>query len=151
DFWKQLNALELPHWVQVPGMHIGGWYDTFLQGTLTAFTSRQYEGGEGAKGQQKLVIGPWTHFWPHAQHFGDFEMPKAGMQPPVDISPKRWFDYYLKDISNGLEEMPAVTYYVMGPFDGTPSNGNVWRTSNVWPVPATETSFYLTPDLQLKM
>jgi predicted acyl esterase len=150
EFWKQLNTLELPHRVQVPGMHIGGWYDTFLQGTLTAFTSRQYKGGEGAKGQQKLVIGPWTHFWPLSQHFGDFEMPKAGMQPPVDISPKHWFDYYLKDIANGLEEMPAVTYYVMGPFDGTPSSGNVWRTSDVWPVPATEISYYLTPEFQLK-
>lgn len=149
EFWKQLNTLELSHRVQVPGMHVGGWYDTFLQGTLTAFASRQYKGGEGAKGQQKLVIGPWTHFWPLSQYFGDFEMPKAGMQPPVDISPKRWFDYYLKDMPNGLEEIPTVIYYVMGPFDGTSSNGNVWRTSNIWPVPATETSYYLTPGFQL--
>jgi hypothetical protein len=150
DFWKQLNSLELSHRVQVPGMHIGGWYDTFLQGTLSSFTARQYEGGEGARGCQKLVIGPWTHFWPLSSHFGDFEIPKAGMQPPFDISPKRWFDYYLKGESNGIENLPAVTYYVMGPFDGTPSSGNVWRTSDVWPVPATQTAFYLTPDLRLQ-
>lgn len=149
EFWKQLNSLDSPQRVQIPGMHVGGWYDTFLQGTLTSFTSRQYEGGEGARGQQKMVIGPWTHFWPVSKHFGDFEIPKEGLQHPVDISPKRWFDYYLKEIRNGMTEIPAVTYYVMGPFDGTPSMGNVWRTSDVWPVPATETAFHLTPNFRL--
>ncbi len=150
DFWKQLNSLEMSHRVKVPGMHIGGWYDTFLQGTLTSFAARQYEGGEGARGCQKLVIGPWTHFWPMSQHFGDFNIPQEGLQPPVDISPKRWFDFYLKGIANGLDQLPAVTYYVMGPFDGTPSSGNTWRTSDVWPIPAKETAFYLTPNHQLQ-
>lgn len=149
EFWKQLNSLEESHRVQVPGMHIGGWYDTFLQGTLTSFAARQYQGGEGARGKQKLIIGPWSHFWPLSLHFGDFEIPKAGLQPPFDISPKSWFDYHLKGLNNGFEDLPPVTYYVMGPFDGTPSSGNVWRTSDVWPIPAVETAFYLTPDFRL--
>lgn len=68
---------------------------------------------------------------------------------PIDYSPKRWFDFYLKDIPNSIEELPAVTYYVMGTFDGSPSRGNVWRTSPVWPIPATETSLYLTSDFRL--
>lgn len=150
EFWKQLNSLEMSHQVKVPAIHIGGWYDTFLQGTLTSFTSRQYQGGEGAYGQQKLVIGPWTHFWPLSQHFGDFEIPKEGLYPPVNISPKSWFDYYLKGISNNIENLAPVNYYVMGPFDGSPSSGNIWRTSPVWPVPAKQTAFYLTPDFHLQ-
>jgi predicted acyl esterase len=150
EFWKQLNSLEMSHRVKVPGMHVGGWYDTFLQGTLESFSSRHYQGGEGAYGHQKLVIGPWTHFWPMSQQFGDFEIPKEGMKLPFDISPKRWFDHYLKDIPNGIEDLPPVTYYVMGPFDGTPSSGNVWRTSDEWPIPALQTAFYLTPDFYLQ-
>lgn len=150
DFWQQLNSLEHVHRVQVPGMHVGGWYDTFLQGTLASFTARQYQGGEGARGHQKLVIGPWTHFWPMSHHFGDFEMPKAGMNPPLDISPKSWFDFYLKGISNEVEKLPPVIYYVMGPFDGTSSKGHVWRTSHEWPVPATQTAFYLAPNSRLQ-
>jgi predicted acyl esterase len=150
EFWKQLNSLEVPQRIHVPGMHIGGWYDTFLQGTLSSFVSRQYQGGEGARDQQKLIIGPWTHFWPRSLHFGDFEMPKAGLQPSIDISPKRWFDHYLKGLPSGIEDLPAVTYFVMGPFDGSPSSGNVWRTSSVWPIPATETAFYLTPEFRLE-
>lgn len=150
EFWKQLNSLEVSHRVQVPGIHVGGWYDTFLQGTLSSFVSRQYEGGEGAKGKQKLVIGPWTHFWPMSTHFGDFEVPKEGAAPPYDISPKRWFDHYLKGVPNNVENLPPVIYYVMGPFDGSPSTGNVWRTADKWPIPATVTPFYLTPDLHLQ-
>ncbi len=149
DFWKLFNTLEVAPRIQVPGFHLAGWYDTFLQGSLTAFKSRQEQGGEGARGKQKLVIGPWTHFWPFSEHFGDFEMPPAGKSPPWDISPKHWFDHYLKGISNGMDRAAAVTYYVMGPFDGSPSSGNIWRTSDVWPIPAVETSFYLTPDFAL--
>lgn len=144
EFWKQLNTLDMAHRVHVPAIHVGGWYDTFLQGTLAAFTSRQENGAEGARGQQKLVIGPWTHFWPISKQFGDFEVPIAGSSPPLDISPQRWFDHYLKGIDNGINYLPPVLYYVMGPFDGTPSSGNIWRTSDVWPIPALHTPFYLT-------
>lgn len=150
EFWKQYNTLDVSHRIHVPGIHVGGWYDTFLQGTLASFISRQYQGGEGARGQQKLIIGPWTHLWPLSDHFGDFKVPKEGHQPPFDISPRRWFDYHLKGILNGFEEIPAVTYYVMGPFDGSASKGNIWKTSSVWPVPAQETAFYLTSDFCLK-
>lgn len=150
EFWQQLDTLKMAKHVNVPAIHIGGWYDTFLQGTLTSFESRQNSGGKGALGQQKLVIGPWTHMWPLSKKLGDFDVPQAGYMPPFDISPKRWFDYYLKDDSNGAQDLPPVMYYVMGPFDGTPSSGNIWRTSQVWPVPSVKTSFYLTPDFGLQ-
>ena len=149
EFWQQLDSVSMASKVTVPGMHIGGWYDTFLQGTLEGFASRQYQGGEGAKGNQKLVIGPWTHFWPQVKQLGDFEVPLAGYQPPYNISAKSWFDYYLKDIKDGIESLPNVIYYVMGPFDGTPSKGNVWKTSEVWPIPSKVTNFYLNGEMGL--
>lgn len=150
DFWRKLNTVLVADRVRVPAIHVGGWYDTFLEGTLTAFLSRQNEGGEGAKGHQKLVIGPWTHFWPMSQHFGDFKIPANGMNPPVDISPKQWFDHYLKDMDNGIDQISPVIYYVMGPFDGSESSGNVWRMAETWPPEATLTPFYLTPDRGLQ-
>lgn len=149
DFWKYLNTLPVAHKVNTPAIHVAGWYDTFLQGSLDAFMSRQEEGGIGARGKQKLIIGPWAHFWPMSKHFGDFEVPAAGVQPPFDTSPQRWFDYYLKGNDNGIQDLPNVVYYVMGPFDGSPSSGNVWRTANAWPVPAQMTPFYLTSQKQL--
>lgn len=150
DFWHQLNTLIMAEHIHVPAIHIGGWYDTFLQGTLTSFVSRQRDGGHGAKGRQKLVIGPWTHLWPLSKKLGDFEVPLIGYTPPFDISPKRWFDHYLKGDPNGVQDLPNVIYYVMGPFDNEPSTGNVWRTSEVWPIPAEKIPFYLTPDFGLQ-
>ncbi len=142
DFWKQFNTLPVAHMITTPGVHVGGWYDTFLMGTLTAFQSRQNDGAEGARGQQKLIVGPWPHFWPLSKQLGDFEVPLEGYAPPFDISPKSWFDFYLKDIDTSIKELPSVIYFVMGPFDSS-SKGNVWRTANQWPVPSNETSFYL--------
>lgn len=149
DFWNQFDATLLSDKVKVPGLHYGGWYDTFLQGTLDAFTSRHDNGGEGAKNKQKLLIGPWTHLYPASTKLGDFDVPKTGLAAPIDTSPLRWFDYYLKGTQNGIEAIPAVTYYVMGPFDGTPSSGNVWRHADTWPVPSTATEFYLTADKKI--
>lgn len=142
--WANLDTHTVCEKVNIPALHYGGWFDTFLQGTLTSFKSRQEMGGEGARGNQKLVVGPWTHFWPFNKSLGDFQVPEAGYKPPIDISEARWFDHYLKGNDNGIDKIPAVTYYVMGPFDGSPSSGNVWKTADSWPVPATQTNYYLS-------
>ena len=139
----------MAHRVQAPAVHQGGWYDTFLQGTIDAFISRQELGGEKAKVEQKLVIGPWVHRWPAITKLGDFEVPKEGYAPPNEIDPKRWFDYYLKGEANGIEKVAPVVYYVMGPFDGSPSSGNVWRQAKTWPVPHVDMLFYLTAEKTL--
>ncbi len=145
DVWAELDTVSVAHRVDAPAIHHGGWYDIFIQGTIDAFVSRQERGGKGARGKQKLVIGPWTHFWPEEQRLGDFKVPEAGQQVPVDYSAMRWFDYYLKGIDNGIANLPSVTYYVMGPFDGSPSSGNVWRYADSWPPPSALTPFYLAP------
>lgn len=144
EFWAHFDANHVSHRTKVPAILYTGWYDTFLQGTLDAFVARQNKGGEGARGKQKLLIGPWTHYWPLSKTLGDFEVPAQGRDLPMDLSPERWFDYYLKGKKNDMEHLPTVTYYVMGPLDGSPSSGNVWRTADQWPVPAKETPLYLT-------
>jgi uncharacterized protein len=149
NFWEEFNTIKMAHQVNVPAVHTGGWFDTFIQGTIDAFVSRQEQGGPNAKGKQKLLIGPWTHRWPAHRKIGEFDVPALGYQPPYDLSPLRWFDFYLKGLPNKIETVPAVVYYVMGTFDGSPSSGNVWRTSNMWPVPHQDTPFYLTKEKHL--
>lgn len=148
-FWETFNANKVASQVKAPAILYAGWYDTFLQGTIDAFIARQENGGEGAKDRQKLLIGPWTHFWPHNKKVGDFDIPVAGLKAPSDISAQQWFDFHLKEIKNGVMDIPAVTYYVMGPFDGSPSSGNVWRKASQWPIPAVATPFYLTANQKL--
>lgn len=144
-FWEQMDATKWASQVNVPAIHIAGWYDTFLTGSIEGFITRQRQGGPQARGRQKLVIGPWTHFWPLTQQLGDFQVPASGAHIPFDISPRRWFAHYLQGVENGVEQLPAVIYYVMGPFDGSPSTGNVWKTAAQWPIPSTPISYYLTP------
>lgn len=143
QFWANFDTCKRAGGVRVPAVHIGGWFDTFCQGTIDAFVSRQEYGGEGAKGRQKMVIGPWTHFWPEVKSLGEYEVPKQAEEIPTDFSALAWFNYHLKGEPNHIAKTPAVTYYVMGPFDGSPSSGNVWRTSDKWPPSACETSLYL--------
>jgi len=148
-FWKNLDTTTVSHLVNTPGIFYGGWYDVFIQGTLDAFTGRNEKGAEGARGKQKIIIGPWPHMWPWAKKLGDFDIPIIAQLPKEEFLHEHWLDYYLKDEKNGVDELPAVTYYVMGPFDGTPSKGNVWKTAETWPIPAETTPFYLTYDYVL--
>lgn len=149
DFWKKVDALPHAYKVETPAVHYGGWFDPFVQGTIDEFVARQQSGGSGAKDTQKLLIGPWNHYWPQDLSLGDYLVPENGKQAPIDISSKRWFEYYLKGVKNGIEAIKPVTYFVMGPFDGSPSSGNVWRHADTWPIPAAETPLYLTADSKL--
>lgn len=143
-FWTQLNSLPLAPEIHAPSLLYAGWYDLFLKGILDAFVSRQEKGGNGAKGTQKLIIGPWTHHWPRSSQLGDFSVPEKGRLPPLSLALQPWFDYYLKGISNGLDKAAPVTYYTMGPLDGSSSAGNLWQTAETWPVPAEKVSLYFT-------
>lgn len=147
SFWEKFNMLPLAERCTTPTMHLGGWYDTFLKGTLEAFTELQNKGGQGAKNNQRLVIGPWTHLWPLVTDFGDFQYPAAANDPPFDFSPAKWFSRQLG--GENSEYWPNVLYFVMGPFDGTASSGNIWKTASSWPIPSDSTSFYLSPDGKL--
>ncbi len=46
------------------------------------------------------------------------------------IEMQRWFDYWLKDIDNGIMEEPDIHYHVMK----TPNEWE-WRTTDEWPLP----------------
>ena len=148
-FWRNLDTTQVHHLVTVPGMFYSGWYDVFVQGTLDAFVGRNEKGAQGAKGTQKIIIGPWTHMWPLTKKLGDFEVPLNAQAPFKEFLPEYWFGFYLKGEENGAKSLPAVTYYVMGPFDQSPSKGNVWKTAKEWPIPAQVTPFYLRPDQML--
>ncbi|HNU98902.1 MAG: CocE/NonD family hydrolase [Verrucomicrobia bacterium] len=131
------------------GVHIGGWFDIFAQGSIDAFVGYQERGGPRAKGRQRLVMGPWTHIV-FQDKAGDLEYPN-GKTPPTDFHDAwRWFDSTLKGVSNGISEQPAVVYYVMGDADDPQAPGNVWRQADRWPpVPSKPTPFYCAADRTL--
>jgi predicted acyl esterase len=136
-YWEQRDSTRRYAEVNVPAVHIGGYFDIFARGTIDAFLGYQTKGGPKARGRQKLLMGPWTHAV-LTDKAGDLVFPHA-KSPPNNVQDQlRWWEYYLKGISNGMAELPAVTYYVMGDVTDTNAPGNAWRTADQWPPVATQ-------------
>ena len=149
DYWAKFDTTKRFNRMDVPAVHVGGWFDMFLQGTIDQFTGRQHHGAAGAKGTQKLVIGPWQHAI-GKMPTGQLTFPNATRIPQA-YDALRWFTHYLKGTDNGVEKEPAVAYYVMGDTATPGAPGNEWRYAHDWPVPAKETPVYFTSDRRLSL
>lgn len=134
DFWRSFNAIDHVDKIQTSQLHIGGWFDIFLQGTIDAYiASSDHSLLKKGRNDHKLIIGPWVHRYRESKSLGDFAPLKEGENPPYNIRYKEWLDHHVKKVKNCVSEAPAVQYYVMGPFDGSTSSGNRWRQSDNWP------------------
>jgi hypothetical protein len=145
-YWQARDLTPRYDRVNAAAVHIGGYFDIFAQGTIDAFVGYQERGGPGARGRQKLIMGPWTH-GVFSEQAGELPFPNA-KRPPNNLRDQwRWFDHTLRGVANGIAREPSVTYYVMGDVSDTNAPGNTWRTANQWPpVAATPTAFYLRAD-----
>lgn len=149
-FWSRFNAIDYADQIRVPQLHVGGWFDIFLQGTVDAFFAAQQHSQPEARQKHKLIVGPWGHRWRWTGKLGDFVLNKVQTAPPVNITQQLWLDYHAKGQKNEVAQAPAVQYYVMGPFDGSPSKGNCWRTADSWPPPGAEYNrFFFSSDGKL--
>ncbi len=149
SFWEGIDASTKTACVQTPAIHIGGWYDIFSQGTLDSFSAWQEKGGTGARGQQKLVMGPWTHWGSNLEKLGEYPVPENAYDLKEPKLIKSWFDYHLKGEFAPEDSSAPVQYYVMGPLDQTPSKGNVWKHAQKWPPKAEERNYYLSKSHKL--
>ncbi|HVS13782.1 MAG TPA: CocE/NonD family hydrolase [Thermoanaerobaculia bacterium] len=146
DYWKGRDLPFLLDEIDIPIYNLGGWYDLFSNGNVSNFVYLQYQGAEGARGNQKLFMGPFGH----GQLAGDLEYPNGGGLMQVFEKELRWFDYWLKGEGNGIMDEPAVEYYQMAAARaGSPSAKNGYQTLDAWPPPSEATSFYLTPSKTL--
>lgn len=146
--WEGLNAAAKSNEITAPGMHIGGWFDIFKEGTLRAFISRHYDGGQGAKGNQKLIM-KWTG---HGEYLRDLSLKFPDNVFDVKISKfrDRFLDHWLKGIDNGIDKEPAVHYYVIGDDTSAGAPGMEWRTASRWPPfpPHTKALYLYGEELQ---
>jgi len=144
SWWAGWAVLPEVATVNVPALHIGGWFDIFQQGSLDAFTQFQHHGGPGALGKQKLVIGPWTHYGTFQNTAGEFTYPANSIYAD-DILPvaHEWFDLCLKGQASGAERWPAVRVYLMGAVGENGAPGNTWLELPDWPPLANPKLFFL--------
>jgi putative CocE/NonD family hydrolase len=141
SFWDFANIEKFHKNVSVPAYNLTGWYDDGYgqPGAILNYLGMRGNGKtETARNGQKLIIGPWTHCNSESSKSGDLDL---GPQAIIDIDALalRWFDYWLKDIENGIMEEPPVRLFVMG--------DNEWRNEKEWPLSRAEpTPFYLHSD-----
>ncbi|MFN8186098.1 MAG: CocE/NonD family hydrolase [Gaiellales bacterium] len=101
--------------IDVPGLHVGGWWDVFVRGTVNDYVSLAQEG----RAPQKLVVGPWHHM-PWRPLGGATDDAAATV---IDDWQLRFWRATLDGEETGVLDHP-VTVYVMG--DG-------WRDLDAWP------------------
>lgn len=146
-FWAGYDAEAQAGRITAPGIHVGGWWDIFQQGTINNFKTRQEQGGEGARGHQQLIMGPWTHS--PAPEAGDLKLPENSM---FDFNGQAgaFLQAWLTGQPETIMELPAVRYYTLGDVDDPQAPGNEWRTADAWPPFSTvETPYYLSADGRL--
>lgn len=136
DVWVNVTLDDNWEDINVPAIHMGGWYDIFLQGITDGYYGYQHLGGPGAKGKSKLVIGPWTHEGFITYQQGELTYPENSMQV-VELL-QMYLDMinkYIMNENNGFDDRPSVWYYVMGDVDVIDAPGNEWRYTDDWPIP----------------
>lgn len=143
DYWRQEDCSLHFDRMNVPCFTIGSWYDFMNQGSIASFQGRQHRGGQGSRGRQQLVIGPWLHGRLNkGNRVGELVYPENAAFPEFEHM-VRWFDHWLKGQSTGVVDEPPVRYYVMGAAGESAAPGNEWRTAQDFPPPSNATPLYL--------
>lgn len=112
--------------------HIGGWADGYTNPVL-----RMQE--KCVNAPRKALIGPWVHSLPHYAYPG----------PNIDWLHEmvRFFDYWLKEIDNGVMAEPALTIFRQEytPPEAFPKRVNgAWHSEADYPIARTrQQAFFL--------
>jgi uncharacterized protein len=138
EFWQDAPC-ELVTAIATPALTTAGWYDIFLGGSLASYTAAQHDGAAGARGNQRLIIGPWSH-GPLGMTgvFPDRRFGLAAATIPAQTAATQiaFFDRWIKGDERALDGQAPVRIFVMGL--------DQWRDEPAWPPPdMRRTDYYL--------
>jgi len=130
---------------QTPMLHITGWYDGTLGGTLQNFPNMRQNANPKIRDEQYLIIGPWRH-WVESDakntKIGDIDFTEASKLDLQEVY-RKWFDYHLGERNNEVKDWAHVRLFIM--------NSNRWIEADDWPIPGTEyVKYYLREGNRLK-
>lgn len=143
EYWRYFNTVDKAGEITSPALFVNGWYDIFQQGTLNGFMAREESGGEGARGNNYLIM-KWSSHGPDVSK--DYQFNENRFELKVSRIRDAFYAQYLKGSENALRKVAKVNYYVMGD-DAPGAPGSEWRTAETWPpFPTKETPYYLHAD-----
>lgn len=129
EYWQKLSPKTYFESVDLPMLHIGGWFDTYLRGTIQLYRAMSTR----SQFPQHLWVGPWAHL-PWGRRTGALDYGKEA-NSPIDRLQIRWFDQFFKGKDTGLLNEPSVCLFEMGT--------NQWRKFEQFPV-AQAKPFFLS-------
>lgn len=137
DYWRTRSPIHNIHKVHTPTLLTGGLHDIFQRDVPLLY--------------EELKKNTDTRMFIHNDdHLGSIVNAMIGgddVEPLMNLMLK-WFDYYLKDIDSGVEQIPQVTQYVKHSARGTQGSGYVITSD--WPHPLAEPErWYLRGDMGL--
>lgn len=136
-YWWKISPKSYFEEMNVPMMHMGGWYDIFQPGSYTAFNEVQSKGvSERARDNQRLFMGPWHHLAPVKTKQGVLEFAPGLSSSDYHSARLEFFDYWMKNIQHETFSLDdPVKIFVTG--------DNEWRSEKEWPLDRTQyTDFY---------
>jgi len=136
DYWSTLRFDDDFGRIDIPTLHITGWYDGDQPGAL--YFHRGMRASSPRAEDQYLVIGPWDHGGTRVPRrvVGDVDF---GADALVDVLGlhREWFDHWLKDEAPvPLKERTRL--FITGV--------NEWKDTPTWPPPAESVAWFLHSD-----
>ncbi|HCH31771.1 MAG TPA: peptidase S15 [Oceanospirillaceae bacterium] len=136
DYWKHGSINEDYKSIRAAVYCMGGWGDSYSEAIPRMM--------QGLRCPKKAMIGPWAHKYPNY----------ASPKPEMDFlgEAKRWWDYWLKGIDNGIMAEPTIAAYIQ---DGVPPKSayderpGIWVEANQWPMQAATMDLCLNTSGQL--
>ena len=120
EFWKHGSVCEDYDAINCAVYAVGGWTDGYTDAIFRLI--------HNLKGPRRALVGPWTHLYPH---FG-FPGPAIGFLQDC----LRWWDRWLKNDENGIDQEPMLNIWMQERFkadSSDPEVGGNWFSLKNWP------------------
>ncbi len=125
EYWRHGSVCENPELIQCPVLLVGGWADAYRDAVFRMLRSLDVP--------RRALVGPWAHAWPHTAVPG----PRIGFLQEA----LRWWDRWLKDQPNGIDDEPAVYAWMQDSVPPKPyyeQRPGRWVVEDGWPSPTVE-------------
>jgi len=137
SFWEKRALRGKYDKVKAAVFLVSGWADWYYNPLLRTFINLDVP--------KHIIVGPWSHNWP------DVALPGPRIDWPYEA--KRWFDYWLKGIDNGIMDEPPVRLFIREyskPKTFFIEDKGYFRSEKEYPIKrAQKTPLYLENDSKL--
>lgn len=123
EYWERIRYQNKFSELEVPTMHVSGWYDDEQIGTFINYVGmRNHSASDISKENQAMIIGPWGHQVNASSKLGNIDFSPSSM---IDLDGIyiNWFKRWLRNEKVSAE--PRVRVFIMGT--------DKWANLDDWP------------------